>query len=77
MYQVEAIIHFEDDTEELQQWDQQVIPCFGSSLTTGPNISTNYFVHAVSSIELLPAQTIILNQLGYAYINKISCKKKL
>lgn len=23
--QVEAVIHFEDDTEELQQWDQQVI----------------------------------------------------
>lgn len=25
VYQVEAVIHFEDDTEELQQWDQQVI----------------------------------------------------
>lgn len=25
MHQVEAVIHFEDDTEELQQWDQQVI----------------------------------------------------
>jgi hypothetical protein len=24
IYQVEAVIHFEDDTEELQQWDQQV-----------------------------------------------------
>lgn len=23
-FQVEAVIHFEDDTEELQQWDQQV-----------------------------------------------------
>jgi hypothetical protein len=23
---VEAVIHFEDDTVELQQWDQQVIP---------------------------------------------------
>lgn len=23
-YQVEAVIHFEDDIEELQQWDQQV-----------------------------------------------------
>lgn len=23
--QVEGVIHFEDDTEELQQWDQQVI----------------------------------------------------
>ena len=23
--QVEAVIHFEDDTEELQQWDQQVM----------------------------------------------------
>ena len=22
---MEAVIHFEDDTEELQQWDQQVI----------------------------------------------------
>jgi hypothetical protein len=22
--QVEAVIHFDDDTEELQQWDQQV-----------------------------------------------------
>lgn len=22
--QVEAVIHFEDDTEEMQQWDQQV-----------------------------------------------------
>lgn len=27
VYQVEAVIHFEDDTEELQQWDQQVIIC--------------------------------------------------
>ena len=25
MHQVEAVIHFEDDTEELQQWDQQVM----------------------------------------------------
>ena len=24
LFQVEAVIHFEDDTEELQQWDQQV-----------------------------------------------------
>ena len=24
LHQVEAVIHFEDDTEELQQWDQQV-----------------------------------------------------
>uniref|UniRef100_A0A0E0CWP0 COP9 signalosome complex subunit 4 n=1 Tax=Oryza meridionalis TaxID=40149 RepID=A0A0E0CWP0_9ORYZ len=24
--QVEAVIHFEDDTEELQQWDQQIEP---------------------------------------------------
>ncbi|MBA0555944.1 hypothetical protein Golob_026089, partial [Gossypium lobatum] len=23
--QVEAVIHFEDDTEELQQWDQQIV----------------------------------------------------
>lgn len=25
LFQVEAVIHFEDDTEELQRWDQQVI----------------------------------------------------
>ncbi|KAI0516453.1 hypothetical protein KFK09_009128 [Dendrobium nobile] len=23
--QVEAVIHFDDDTEELQQWDQQIV----------------------------------------------------
>lgn len=23
--QVEAIIHFDDDTEELQRWDQQIV----------------------------------------------------
>ncbi|CAN6482223.1 unnamed protein product [Victoria cruziana] len=23
--QVESVIHFEDDTEELQQWDQQIV----------------------------------------------------
>ncbi|GKV04816.1 hypothetical protein SLEP1_g16923 [Rubroshorea leprosula] len=23
--QVEAVIHFEDDTEELQRWDQQIV----------------------------------------------------
>jgi hypothetical protein len=26
--QVEAVIHFDDDTEELQQWDQQVSSAF-------------------------------------------------
>lgn len=25
LLQVEAVIHFDDDTEELQRWDQQVI----------------------------------------------------
>lgn len=25
MHQVEAVIHFDDDTEVLQQWDQQVM----------------------------------------------------
>lgn len=30
--QVEAFIHFEDDTEELQQWDQQVRHLSSSTL---------------------------------------------
>lgn len=25
LFQEEAVIHFEDDIEELQQWDQQVL----------------------------------------------------
>ena len=31
MWQVEAVIHFEDDTEELQQWDQQVMISISST----------------------------------------------